>query len=604
EIPLLVSTPAAIFASNHTALYRLDMASGQWSEIRSRLETANPGFLNLNSLAADGEHLAGLGGTYLYASLDGGVTWTRTLARPAGTSNYLIAIAIKGTALYAATGENVYVSGDNGATWRALLTFPSRVSAVKLAAGESGLWTEASGAFRLARWEDLQASTVPAWRQPAGRGFPANRRDIGGLLEQDGRLWIAAAGGALLSRNGGEDFTALAMPGAGDPGRIPAVMGLTGGVLFGTELLGLVAGTPQGTLRVTGGTFRNRSIPSMAVHAGKAFALIPGAGAFVATAPYQVWDFLPGTGNGAARGRFVSQAGRLYLILGFSLLIYDDEAGAFLRRSEVPFDGPPLCLAWHQGQLFAGTDGAGVFASPDSGRTWSRPGQAYSWNLDNYKVTSLASDGENLYATAPYSNSSTVYRFYPDSNSAWNIVADRLPDFSLKALDFLSIRGDSLLAACGQDMCYSVDQGKTWNNLAVLAGYSIGSITGVTVSGEFLAAMGTAGAGYSRDGGGTWKALPTLGGIISAVVPAEPGRFLIGTDGLSLWSYYPEGAPPESIRRQALPRQEPFRGAFRLVYRVGTMQHPFPAQSVLGRSVGAGVRAAGGLYITSAKESP
>jgi hypothetical protein len=58
--------------------------------------------------------------------------------------------------------------------------------------------------------------------------------------------------------------------------------------------------------------------------------------------------------------------------------------------------------------------------------------------------------------------------------------------------------------------------------------------------------------------GATWTALPSPGTRVTAVVRPSGDRLLVGTDGASLWEYYPAGAPPIVIRSYLRPKPARF----------------------------------------------
>ena len=57
----------------------------------------------------------------------------------------------------------------------------------------------------------------------------------------------------------------------------------------------------------------------------------------------------------------------LLLVFGFAL----DGFGQWVQTNG-PYGGSVWCLAMHKSDIFAGTDGGGIFRSTDSGATWNQ----------------------------------------------------------------------------------------------------------------------------------------------------------------------------------------------------------------------------------------
>jgi hypothetical protein len=171
-------------------------------------------------------------------------------------------------------------------------------------------------------------------------------------------------------------------------------------------------------------------------------------------------------------------------------------------------------------------------------------------------VVSLASSAGRLLATAHGQYGSSLYRWVPDS-STWTFA--NASGECGRGFNVIRARGDSLLAGANRDVCLSLDGGATWKSLWQFQDSSA-YIYDLYDDGPFLAALSWSGAAWSDDMGATWTDLPSPGSRVTALARPSDDRLLVGTEGASLWEYFPAGAPPLSIRavRGARPAMRPF----------------------------------------------
>lgn len=543
DLPLMAATATSIFASSHTALYRYAIASGEWSEIRQKLEPGKLNNMYLRALAVDQGRIAALGYYATYVSGDDGNTWLRNDILLKSSDDWIVGLVPRGPRLYATTLDSLFRSDNNGLTWSKVAGFPQRTTFATLVGGETGLWSATSHGLFACPWSGLDAGAA-AWKPRPARGIPANRMDLGALLERQGNVWVAGPGALFLSRNGGDDFTLLPAPAGRDPGSLSALVEQGTGVLAGSENVSVVAAGEDGFTRASGSGIRCRSVTALATHHGRSFALVGGLGLQVSDDQGRTWSPRPGLATGLSDGKFCVLGDRLHLLVANTILRYDEGAGQFRLLANVPASSPVNAALWRGGRLYAGTAGDGIHASDDSGKTWQRPAATGYRNLEGLSVASLATTAGSLFATAGGRYANSLYKWVPDS-STWRIM--NAPGACGKEINVVRAHGDSLLTGTLNDVCLSLDDGASWKSLWKFPDSSA-FIHHLSGEGRFLTALSGIGAAWSDDMGATWASLPSPGAKVTSVVRPTGDRLLVGTNGASLWEYYPTGAPPIAIR--------------------------------------------------------
>ena len=144
-------------------------------------------------------------------------------------------------------------------------------------------------------------------------------------------------------------------------------------------------------------------------------------------------------------------------------IFFTSIANAQLHQTAGPEGGFIKAFAKIGTNLFAGTDGAGVFLSNNNGNSWT----AANFGLTNPDVTSFAAVGTNLFAGTinngvTMANNKCLF-LSNDYGASWTSVHTGLPNTSVYSL---AVIGNNIFAgtmACG--VYLSNDSGATWNSV-------------------------------------------------------------------------------------------------------------------------------------------
>jgi photosystem II stability/assembly factor-like uncharacterized protein len=215
----------------------------------------------------------------------------------------------------------------------------------------------------------------------------------------------------------------------------------------------------------------------------------------------------------------------LFLAIG-ALFPTFAHAGPGVWTSGGPYGGDIRALAINPttpATLYAGTNGAGVFKSTDSGGSWAAAG------LTNQAVRALAinpASPATLYAAAGGVFKST------DSGSTWIAVGPTNVDVSALAIN--SSTPSTLYAGTSAGVFKSTDAGGTWAAANTGLTYQNVYALAINLSTPSTLYAGTDGGGVfkSTNSGGTWAAtsLTGLSALALAINPATPATVYAGTD--------------------------------------------------------------------------
>jgi ligand-binding sensor domain-containing protein len=171
--------------------------------------------------------------------------------------------------------------------------------------------------------------------------------------------------------------------------------------------------------------------------------------------------------------------------------------GQWVEKNNGLYGGRVSALVADGSNLFAGTNGGGVFLSNNNGASWT----AVNTGLTNLYVYSLAVSGSNLFA----GTNSGVF-LSTNNGTSWTAVNTGLTSLNISSL---TVSGSNLFAGTtGGGVFLSTNNGASW--AAVNTGLTFPFVGSLTVSGSNLFA-GTSGGGVflSTDNGASWKAVNT-----------------------------------------------------------------------------------------------
>jgi hypothetical protein len=338
---------------------------------------------------------------------------------------------------------------------------------------------------------------------PKDSGDPTRVLPINCLTSSGTNLFAGTGSdGVFLSTNDGTNWTAASVglpKDSGDPTQVLPINCLTssGTNLFaGTGGGGVVRSTNNGTMwtSVSQG-LNNALVWSLAIH---------GTDLFAGT----TWGLFRPTDNGT------SWTG--------------SSAGLPKDRWDTTRVLPINCLTSSGTNLFAGTQGGGVYLSTNNGASWSAANKglpdALTRGDDYYGVHALVVSGETLLAGTP----GGVFRS-TDNGTNWTPANSGLANAqaSVAQLDSYpnEAGGSDLLAGCSAGIFISSDHGATWNDMGL---WDI-SVSCVSVNGIPLFASGLDGRGTTPFNG-AWR---TNNGMswenIRYLRFAPPGIVAIGT---------------------------------------------------------------------------
>ena len=207
--------------------------------------------------------------------------------------------------------------------------------------------------------------------------------------------------------------------------------------------------------------------------------------------------------------------------------------GQWVEKNNGLFGGNVNTLVVNGTNLFAGTDGGGVFLSTNNGSSWT----AVNNGLTNLLVLSLAINGTNLFAGT---DGGGVF-LSTNNGSSWTAVNTGL---SASAVISLTFSGTNLFAGTvGGGVFLSTNNGSSWT--AVNTGLTNLNVFSLAVSGTNLFAGTSGGVFLSTNNGSSWTAVNTgltnLAVLSLAVSGTNlfagiPGGVFLSTNNGSSWT--------------------------------------------------------------------
>jgi photosystem II stability/assembly factor-like uncharacterized protein len=199
-------------------------------------------------------------------------------------------------------------------------------------------------------------------------------------------------------------------------------------------------------------------------------------------------------------------------------------------------------MAALNGKVYAGTNGLGIFVSPDQGETWTTANNG----LDNLTINDMEVQGTDIFATT----SMGIYRS-PDNGATWVPKNGTMSVWQYYAIgaDDVYLYTNGVAGFWTYDDAWisrSADKGDSWVKMLDFSGYNY--ITSFVVSGHRVIASLASGDNdifYSDDDGETWSAgwqgLPPQIGIASmqlygsTLYAAVTDPYSTGSHGSGIW---------------------------------------------------------------------
>ncbi len=416
------------------------------------------------TITPGGDAYAATHDTRIFRSTTGGRTWTQV--NTFGPAIVSLAAEPAGTVL-AANAFEIYRSTSNGVSWSLVKRFTSRIAQV-LATRSGTLFVRRESAATLERSTDLGVT----WTQISPTARPNGDNRIASLGEApDGTLYIGL-------------MNARAEEGGGGVRR-----STDGGLTWQDAFDGISAIRDERSAIVALG-FRSDG----AVFAGS-----------------------------LAHGLYRSADGIVWQ-RGDRILPLDYDPGNGYPINNLPHS----MAALPRGVVYAGTQGLGLFATSDSGRTWRQRTDLVS----ALRIDAIVRGNAAVYVLS-------------DGNGIWRIDAAGLsrritPAFTSTTGYALVERSDGTLftLATGDLLRRSTDLGATWSIVGD-APQTLGLRTlHCGAAGTLHAAASTA-AHRSTDGGTTWLSLENP---LPAGTPSGP--FAVAPDGTAYWCHAVTGGMP------------------------------------------------------------
>jgi len=186
---------------------------------------------------------------------------------------------------------------------------------------------------------------------------------------------------------------------------------------------------------------------------------------------------------------------KYYLLFKLSVIFmtFAMAASAQWVQTKGPYGGNVTAMTVSGTNLFAGTNGGGIFRSSDNGATWA----AANNGLTSTTILALTANSKYIFAGT---DAGGVFQSTDEGNS-WTQTSSSL---AYSDIPTLAIIGTNVLAGPNAAGVYrSTDYGKSWNLLISINTHL--SVHSFAVIGSSLFASTSGGVYQSTDSGATWK---------------------------------------------------------------------------------------------------
>lgn len=452
-------TTGDLYLGGHAMLYVMRQGERTW-ERRASPTTGMYGFNQL--YANDGELLGIIGGSWLYHSPDGGVTWASVELPNIRATDLTPLVELRDTLyIYAGDWNELMRSVTNGRTWRIidedewpegidrLVGWKSDGTEIEIAPAELGtpidLLRQGDTIILLNDSLDLYRSydAGATWRR-----YPVQGGD--GIALHDDTLWVGRSDGIHTMPIDGEAWT---LRGTLDHD----ATGVSFHFLHGRLLIGSEAGAhewdpaSESFRRLDEG--RYNQLVRQILPVGGTLLVSTFEAIYATEDDGATWEPRSSPSNGPI-GAMEWDDGRLYLIAHDTLYVSDDTARSW-RPFPTTLDLPlrPKTVRLVDGRLHVGGED-GVVRLSDDGAEWERlpiPDPAAA------KI--MVGSGGILFATSG-NRDALLYRS-TDHGSTWDTVTTSV-DFS-RAAAMLFVDGVLFLGTNDSGLIRSTDLGETWS---------------------------------------------------------------------------------------------------------------------------------------------
>jgi photosystem II stability/assembly factor-like uncharacterized protein len=233
----------------------------------------------------------------------------------------------------------------------------------------------------------------------------------------------------------------------------------------------------------------------------------------------------------------------LYLLY-FSFISPCSAASPEWEQTQGPHGGTITAFTANGSSLYAGTWGAGVYRSIDSGSSWTRATGGLPALIE---VVDLAVTGNTVFVAT---RSNGVYRSQDDGQT-WSPANSGLRDLSI---DQLLARGSDLLVLSGAEPYLSTNLGDSWQSISAPTG-----LTALVANGSVILGVSGLALGLYRttDDGQSWELTPGIGlvdnfleefavsgaTIFGARINSSPGHVYKSLDNGDNWIQLDLGTP-------------------------------------------------------------
>ena len=187
-------------------------------------------------------------------------------------------------------------------------------------------------------------------------------------------------------------------------------------------------------------------------------------------------------------------------------------------QSNGPLGGYINCLAYSDGNIYAGSFTGGVFVSSDNGLNWTSANDGFT-DLRNLYFDEIDASGSNVISCA---NDDQVW-ISTNKGGNWSLVK-KINAQATSYFSSVAVKNNVFYYSIEDSVYISIDAGLNWTSVFIgINGARINSLS--KIGNDIYACMNT-GISISTDNGFTWKLLSTDVPYIYSVVKADSVLFV------------------------------------------------------------------------------
>jgi uncharacterized protein (TIGR03437 family) len=440
---LLVGTNL-VAATAGGGVFRSTDNGANWSQVNTGLQS-----MQVNSLAASGTLLYAGTDQGVSVSSDGGANWSSVNSGLPTSPVFIPALLIDGSKIYAAVNSGVYEMPVGGTSWNDdSAGLPAGPPVITLAVIGTDLFagTNGMGVFR------TSTISAPFFNQVSnGLRNPA----INFLHPVGSTLYAGTMGGVWQTTDNGANWNPAT---AGIRLSRPRCFAQIGSTLFvGTQGDGVFKSTDSGGAWISiNNGLQSIDITALGASGTDLFAGTNGQGLYKSSDNGATWaqieiDYTVGSPVTA----ILIHGSDIYASTIFGVIKSPLSNFSFTPVNTGLTNLNVRSLAATANDIYAATDGGGVFRTIDFGANWSQVGNT-STGLTNENVRSLTVDSTYIYA----GTAGGVFRM-PLTIANWTAVNTGLANTDINALTSAS---GKLFAATPSGVFISTDSGAKWKN--------------------------------------------------------------------------------------------------------------------------------------------